>query len=347
MKRTFLLFLLIFQIAFSQEVIIKGKAHNSGTFPNRTVTIIINDTINKFRKYNDLLYEKATRETPDEKKDIFYHLNNLKIRNAEFDKLYNNKNYVIKTDSLGNFEIKAKITDSLCFESYWHTTKKFLIADLIKKKKINISLELEPCEVWPKHPEKPTKLYVFIGKKIKTWNSPSGYCNVGALTSRILSKYLVVKNIYGDFKKDTIHFTTYPPHSAPIQQNYVPFKTFFADFEYCLLYVLEYKGELLQMRFVFDDIYPTKEGKWASPLKPKGLYHTISPDLDKLKKINFVTPIEFTYDERFENQIKQNFPENYNSVSDGKITVNYGYYVEDLFEIRKTGALKEFNYLIK
>ncbi|OXA76819.1 hypothetical protein [Flavobacterium frigidimaris] len=71
--------------------------------------------------------------------------------------------------------------------------------------------KLEPCEVWPAHPEKPTKMYVFIGKKIKIWESPSSYCNVGALTSRVLSKYLVVKNIYGDFKKDTIQFTTYPP----------------------------------------------------------------------------------------------------------------------------------------
>jgi hypothetical protein len=37
----------------------------------------------------------------------------------------------------------------------------------------------------------------------------------------------------------------------------------------------------------------------------------------------------------------------YNSVRDGKITVNNGYYVEDLFEIRKAGKLKEYDYLIK
>ena len=31
---------------------------------------------------------------------------------------------------------------------------------------------------------------------------------------------------------------------------------------------------------------------------------------------------------------------------DGKITVDYGYYVEDLFEIRKKDRLKEYDYLI-
>ncbi|MGQ7945808.1 hypothetical protein [Flavobacterium sp. WC2509] len=259
-----------------------------------------------------------------------------------------NKNYRTRTDNLLNFEIKAKLSDSLFFESQYHTTKKYLVADLVKKKKINIKLKLEPCEVWPSHSEeeKSTKLYVFIGKKIKTWVSPLGYCNGVSLDSRTLAKYLVIKNIYGDFKKDTIQFTSYA-HSYPMEQNYIPFKGSFSEYDYCLLYVLKYKGELIQVRYLFDDIYMTKEGRWASPLKPKGLFHTISPDLFKPEKINFITPIEFEYEEKFEKQIKQNFPEAYTKISDGKITVNYGFYVEDLFEIRKTGRLKEYDYLIK
>jgi len=301
MKKYILLFLATFQIVFSQEIVVKGKAFNSGKFNNRVVYIVKKSTINKQRAY---------------------------------------------TDSLGNFGIKAKLSDSLFFESHWHTTKKFLVKDLVKKKKIKIELELEPCEVWPSHPEKPTKLYVFIGKKIKIWESPSSYCNVGSLSSRVLSKYLVVKNVYGDFKKDTIQFTTYPPHSAPIRQNYTPFKSGFSEYDRCLMYVLEYKDELLQTRYVFDDVYMTKEGKWATPLKPKGLYNTISPEIFRPEKINFITPIEFEYEDIFFKQVKENFPEVYTKISDGKISVDYGYYVEDLFEIRKAGVLKEFDYLI-
>lgn len=346
MKRYLLLFLLTFQIIFSQEILIKGQAFNSGKFNDRIVYVIKNDTINKLRKSSDSLYEDWKKKSKfEDTKDSSY----LEVtkNNRILTQLLHDTNYRTHTDSLGNFEIKAKTTDSLFFESYWYITKKFSVADLIKNKRIKINLELESCEVWPTHPEKPTKLYVFIGKKIKTWNAPSSYCNVAHLSSRILSKYLVVKNIYGDYKKDTIQFTTYPPHSPAFQQNYKPFKTFFADFEYCLLYVLEYKDELLQTRFVFDDVYMTQEGKWASPLKPKGLRNTISPDLFKPNKINFITPIEFAYEDVFYKQMIQNFSEQYNKISDGKITVDYGYYAEDLFEIRKSGALKEFDYLIK
>lgn len=346
MKRYILLLLLTFQIVFSQEIVVKGQAFNSGKFNDRVVYIIKNDTINKLRKHSDSLYEDWKKKSKFEDRKNSSYLEVTK-NNEILTQLLKDNNYRTHTDSLGNFEIKAKLTDSLFFESRWYTTKKFLVADLIKKKKINVRLELEPCEVWPSHPEKPTKLYVFIGKKIKVWKAPSSYCNVGRLTSRILSKYEVVKNIYGDYKKDTIQFTTYPPHSAAFQQNYKPFKTFFADFEYCLLYVLEYKDELLQTRFVFDDVYMTQEGRWATPLKPKGLRNTISPDLFKPNKINFITPIEFAYEDVFYKQMIENFSEQYNKISDGKITVDYGYYAEDLFEIRKTGALKEFDYLIK
>jgi len=346
MKRYILLFLLTFQMVFSQEIVVKGNAFNSGKFNDRVVYIVKNDTINKQRKHNQSFIaswnEKA--KFKNSKDDSYLEF----TKNKEvFELLFKNKNYCTHTDSLGNFEIKAKLSDSLFFESHWHTTKKFLVADLVKKKKNTIKLKLEPCEVWPSHPEKPTKLYVFIGKKIKVWASPSSYCNGFPLTSRILSKYLVVKNIYGDFKKDTIQFTTYPPHSEVIRQNYNPFRTSFSEYDYCLLYVAQYKDELLQATYVFDDVYMTKEGKWATPLKPKGLRNTISTDLFKPNKMNFITPIEFEYEDVFFKQMKENFPETYTKISDGKILVDYGYYVEDLFEIRKAGALKEFDYLIK
>lgn len=346
MKRYILLFLLAFQMVFSQEIVVKGKAFNSGKFNDRVVYIVKNDTINKQRKHNQSFIASWNEKSKfkNSKDDSYLEF----TKNKEvFELLFKNKNYRTQTDILGNFEIKAKLSDSLFFESHWHTTKKYLVADLIKKKKIKIELKSEPCEVWPSHPEKPTKLYVFIGKKIKVWESPSSYCNMRPLTSRILSKYLVVKNIYGDFKKDTIQFTTFPPHSELIRQNYYPFRTSFSEYDYCLLYVAQYKNELLQATYVFDDVYMTKEGKWATPLKPKGLRNTISPDLFKPEKINFITPIEFEYEDIFFKQMKENFPDAYTKISDGKITVDYGYYVEDLFEIRKAGVLKEYDYLIK
>ena len=57
--------------------------------------------------------------------------------------------------------------------------------------------------------------------------------------------------------------------------------------------------------------------------------------------------IEFTYDERFEKQIIENFPDPYFKIDNGKIFVTHGFYVEDLFRIRKTGRLRGFDYLIR
>ena len=345
MKKYTILFLLSVQILFSQEIVVKGQAFNSGEFNDKEVYIIKNDTINKLRKHSKSLYTywQENSKFKDRNDDSY----KKAIESSEvLQQFFNNKYYKTKTDSLGYFEINAKLSDSLFFESEYHTTDKYLVADLVKKKKIILKLKLEPCEVWPEHTQKPTKLYVLIGKKIKSWISPSSYCNGVSLDSRTVSKYSVVKNIYGDFKDETIQFTSYV-HETPLAQNYIPFRTSSTDYEYCLFYILEYEGELIQIKYLFDDVYRTKEGRWASPLKPKGLFNTISPDSYTPQKISFTNPIEFKYEDRFYNEIYQNFPAAYNTVKDGKITVNYGYYVEDLFEIRKSGRLKEYDYLIK
>lgn len=330
---------------FSQEIVIKGQAFNLGEFNDKLVYIIKNDTIDKLRKHSKSLYTYWKQNSKFKNRNDDSYLSFIKISGI-LEQLLHNKNYRTKTDSLGNFEINARLSDSLFFESSYHTTEKYLVADLVKKNKINLKLKLEPCEVWPEHTDNPTKLFVFIGKKIEISNAPASYCHGIPLYSRTIAKYSVVTNIYGDFKNDTIQFTSYV-HENPLEQNYIPFKTSFTEYDYCLLYVLEFKGELIQIKYLYDDVYKTTEGRWASPLKPKGLFNTISPDSYMPQKINFTNPIEFEYEDRFHKEIYQSFPGPYNSVGNGKITVNYGYYVEDLLEIRKAGRLKEYNYLIK
>ena len=186
MKKYILLFLLTFQMIFSQEIIIKGQAFNSGKFNDRVVYVVKNDTINKQRKHNEFLISNWKQKSKFEnRKDDSY----LEVTKSWqiLEKLFKNKNYRTYTNSLSDFEIRAKLSDTLFFESEYHSTKKYLVADLVKNININIDLELEPCEVWPSHPEKPTKLYVFIGKKIKIRASPSSHCNGFPLDYRAIS----------------------------------------------------------------------------------------------------------------------------------------------------------------
>jgi hypothetical protein len=61
-----------------------------------------------------------------------------------------------------------------------------------------------------------------------------------SLDSRTIAKYAVVSVIYGDYAKDTIN--SLPMHTSPMAQKYIPFKSNYGDYEYCLFYVLEFEG---------------------------------------------------------------------------------------------------------
>jgi hypothetical protein len=96
------------------------------------------------------------------------------------------------------------------------------------------------------------------------------------------------------------------------------------------------------MKYLFDDVYMTKQGRWASPLKPKGLFSTISPDSYPPINIDFLSSqlnLSMSFKKR-----SLKFPCSLYRKGWG-ITVHYGYYVEDLFKIRKATRLK-FDYLL-
>lgn len=334
MKKYILLFLLTLQMVFSQEIVIKGKAFNSKKHKYRHVDIVLNDTINKLRKHNDSLYENWEKNSYDRNDKLYLEYD----KNYELiNQLYKDRNYSTKTDSLGNFEIKAKLSDTLSFQSYWHSSKKYMVADLLKKENINIELELEPCEVWPSHPENPTKLYVFVGKKIKTWDSPSSHCN-DSFYDRTIGEYEIVKDIYGNYNKKNIQFTSYTHEFMVID---------FYNFEYCLLYILEFKGEFIKVRHLFDGVFMTKEGRWATPLMNTASLGSLNPNEFAPTKIDFLAPFELENNMEFKNIRTNYFYDEYSIKKDSTVEVTHGYYIEDLFEIRKVGRLlKEFEYLL-
>ena len=63
MKRYILFFLLIFQMVFSQEIIVKGKAFNTKEHKHRIINIVVNDTINRLMDYNLSLYSKLEKKS--------------------------------------------------------------------------------------------------------------------------------------------------------------------------------------------------------------------------------------------------------------------------------------------
>src|SRR5659263_173359 len=108
MKRYILLFLLTFQMVFSQEILVKGKAFNSGKFNDRDVYIVKNDTINKLRKASKSYYTywKENSKFKNRKDDSYLEFKKI---SGILERLLYDKNYRTKTDSLGNFEIQTKL----------------------------------------------------------------------------------------------------------------------------------------------------------------------------------------------------------------------------------------------
>ena len=140
-KIKYLLILLTIS-CYSQNVIVKGIALDSTKGRNKVV-ITLNDTLNKL----------------------------LKLENGfgTYEKLCENKKIRKETDKDGNFEFKAKKTDSLYFTSWRHITKSYSVNDLYKNKNIRILLEPEICEEYIKCEEKSASCDETEGRKKFPW----------------------------------------------------------------------------------------------------------------------------------------------------------------------------------
>jgi hypothetical protein len=98
----------------AQTVTIEGNASDS-TKGFNVIEIVVNDTLSKLMK-------------------------DPKHGRTKYMKIYQNPRFVVRTDSTGNFTIKARESDSLYFKSYKHTTRSYLVRDLIKQKNPKVVL---------------------------------------------------------------------------------------------------------------------------------------------------------------------------------------------------------------
>ncbi len=304
-----LLFLVCSSISFGQKVLVKGVAIDTTKNRNK-VRIIVNDTLSKY----------FSADLPKHNK------------HSEITK---NKDLVVEADKNGRFEIRANLTDSLFFSSWKHITEAYLVSDLLKKDKIRIKLKPKVCVEYIECEEKSHELYAFIGKKIEV--EPSDhiyYCNIMSMDSKYDAKYKVLKNIYGNYPKDTISFISYDHFSIKK----------YSDFENVLIYVADYCGVLTHVKYQYSALYKTKDGKWASPYNPYDYRNIDSNFKIQPQKIEFVNPIVFNFNPEITNRIKAKYPEPYAKVSEGKVTILYGNYPNELFELKKHTVLKEFGF---
>lgn len=307
MKKIILIVLLFFSaISFGQKVTVKGIAIDTTKNRNR-VQVVLNDTLSKFFSADLPNYRAST--------EIIY-----------------NKDLVVRADEKGFFKIKAYPTDSLIFTSWQHIRESYLVSDLIKRDSIHIQLKPKVCTEYIPCKEKPRMLYAFIGKKINV--EPADYiyyCNIISMDSKYDAEYKILENLYGNYPKDTISFVSYD--HASIRR--------YDDYENVLIYVADYCGKLIHVKYQYHDLYKTSDGKWASPYNPYNYRKIDSTFHIKPRKIEFKKPIEFEFKEENLELVKEKYPEPYYEIKNGKIKVLYGNYPNELFELKKATVLKD------
>jgi len=297
----------------SQTVTVRGVAKDS---LNNFIAISVNDTINKFRN-------KASKDSIFKEK----HWN-------KYDELVHNKNFLTLPDSAGNYTITAKLTDTLYFYKRKYTTQKYKVADIIKDK-IQVNLKPAPCISHKRCDQKnPSKIYAFVGKKINVISvDTSKYCGE-MMDSEYKAEYKIEQEFSEHYPNSIITFTAYD-HNSMYEYD-------FRNYENVLLFIGEYCGDLIQLKYQFFPLYKTIDGRWATPVDTY-MEHYYKSDNYKPTNITFDKSVSFNLlrskikltDDQI-TQLKQHkFPEEYYKIENGKAIPIAGRYAEDLVKLRK------------
>lgn len=306
---TLTLLVLLSGLYSSQTVTVRGIAKDSLGI-NNFISISINDTLLKFRN-------KAFADEEFKKKNW-----------DRYDELV--KNFSTSPDFPdGNYVITAKLTDTLYFHKRNYSSQKYKVEDIIKN---NIKVILKPrsCIPYKQCDQKnPSKLYAFVGRKVMVSSvDNSKYCGL-SLDSEYKGEYMIEQEFGDHYPNSKIIFTAYD-HNSKYEYD-------FRNYNNILVFVGEYCGDLIQLKYQFYPVYKTIDGKWATP---------VDTYMEPYYKSDEFQPVNLTFDEsvRFdlsrinnnisEEQIAQlkqfKYPEKYYKIENGKAIPIAGRYVEDL-----------------
>jgi len=172
-------------------------------------------------------------------------------------------------------------------------------------------------------------LFVFVGEKISVLPLPNEH---GSMDNGFKAKYVILKKLYGNFPKDTIEFIAYDHYGTPL----------FSRFTNVLLYVSSDSGTYYHQKYLYNDVYKTKDGRWAGTYAGDDYGHAfnkrtkIKPiKIDFAKKVAY--PIKWIDDEG--RQLTFSYPAPYfKTIGDSAIAI-YGNFAEELFSLKRTGVL--------
>ncbi len=171
------------------------------------------------------------------------------------------------------------------------------------------------------------KLFVFVGQKISVDELPY---REGSMDGGFKAKYLVLQKVNGNFSHDTIEFVAYDHYGIPP----------FSEFKNVLLFVSADRGLYYHQKYMYNDVYLTKEGKWAGSYAKQDYGHEYNKNT-KVKpiKIEFAKEVSYDIKNMEKADIQVHFPEPYYKNSRNRAIAIYGNYVDELFILKRDGYL--------
>jgi hypothetical protein len=162
-------------------------------------------------------------------------------------------------------------------------------------------------------------LFVFVGEKVSVEPLPP---KQGSMDNSFKAKYTILKKVYGNFTLDTIEFVAYDHYGLPP----------FSKFKNVLLYVSADSGMYYHQKYIYNDVYKTKDGRWAGTYAVDDYKHPYN-------RHTKIEPTRIDFAERVAYQKNEEYPKPYfKTIGDSTIAI-YGNYVEELFTLKKTGIL--------
>ncbi len=193
----------------------------------------------------------------------------------------------------------------------------------VKKPKVN------PKDFIKNYNGENNKLFVFVGQKISVDNLPH---KEGSMDGGFKATYLILQKVFGTFLQDTIEFVAYDHYGIPAFSNY----------DNVLLFVSADSGLYYHQKYMYNDVYLTKDGKWAGTYAKEDFGHEYNKKtkikpviIDFAKEVSYPTKII-----RADSQvITFKYPKPYFKTIGEKSIAVYGNYVDELFILKRDGYL--------
>jgi hypothetical protein len=175
----------------------------------------------------------------------------------------------------------------------------------------------------------PVNLIAFVGRRISARVVPPKQGTI-PFDAEYEVTFEVLQVVYGSYAAKRITFTSYVHVGPPA----------FLTHALGLVYVSRFEGRFVQQKYLFQPVYPTKDGRWAGCGDPYAHVAEVHRHGVKPEPILFDPPVRIQTGKLPDSQIERDYPSPLFLREDGVVVCRMGNYPEQLFQVMAEGYLK-------